>query len=303
MTGQGSTPATPPPSPGEPYYPGGDLPSAASNFFSSPALSKGAHIFGDPVSVDGTLPKRRGTRRGADGTRRVVAYYRVSTREQGNSGLGLDAQRAAVLRFAEAQGLDIAGEFEEVETAKGADALDRRPQLASALKEAKRLRCRIVVSKLDRLSRNVAFISGLMSDRVPFVVAELGLGVDPFMLHIHAAVAEKEREMISERTKAGLAAARARGTKLGNPDMDRIRAMAAVAKRDGAQEFAGRVMPTIEDIQRRGIVSKRGIAAELDRLRIPTVTGAPWSGTMVGLVLGRAGVEKPDIHQVVTTPG
>lgn len=294
MTEQGIPPPPPYPS-GEPYSPGGPDCSGRREIFSSPAFSKGTQFPEGPVCVDGTLPKRIGTRRGGKGTRSdvdgahlIVAYYRVSTREQGNSGLGLEAQRTAVHRFAEVHRLEIASEFEEVETAKGADALDRRPQLAAALKEAKRLRCRIVVSKLDRLSRNVAFISGLMADRVPFVVSELGIGVDPFMLHIHAAVAEKEREMISERTKAGLAAARRRGTKLGNPDMDRIRGLAAATKKAAAQRFAAGVIPAIDDIRCRGITSNRGIAAELDRLRIPTVTGAPWSGTMVGLVLSRA---------------
>jgi DNA invertase Pin-like site-specific DNA recombinase len=231
--------------------------------------------------------KRKKVAGAADGTR-LVAYYRVSTQQQGRSGLGLEAQRAAVLAFAVAHGKEVAAEFVEVETGKGSDALDRRPQLAAALGEARRLGCHVGVAKLDRLSRDVHFISGLMTQRVPFVVAELGPDVDPFMLHIYAAFAEKERGVISERTKAGLVAARARGTKLGNPDMDRIRGLAGAAKRAAAAEFAAGVLPTIEDIRRRGITSNRGIAAELDRLRIPTVTGAPWSGTMVGLVLSRA---------------
>ena len=231
---------------------------------------------------------RKRSAAGVDGTR-LVAYYRVSLKKQGRSGLGLEAQRAAVRAFAGAHCKEVAVEFVEVETGKGADALDRRPHLAAALQEAKRLGCQVVVAKLDRLSRDVHFISGLMTHRVPFVVAEFGPDVDPFMLHIYAALAEKEREMISGRTKAGLAAARARGTRLGNPDMDRIRGIAAASKKAAALEFAVGVMPTIEDIRRRGIASNRGIAAELDRLRIPTVTGAPWSGTMVGLVLARTG--------------
>ena len=127
----------------------------------------------------------------------LVAYFRVSTREQGRSGLGIDAQRA---------------EFVEIETGKGADAIERRPQLAAALAEARRHgKCAVAVSKLDRLSRDVHFISGLMAHRVPFVVAELGAGVEPFMLHLHAALAERERKVISERTIAALAAAKARG--------------------------------------------------------------------------------------------
>jgi DNA invertase Pin-like site-specific DNA recombinase len=101
--------------------------------------------------------------------------------------------------------------FTEVETGKGADALSQRPQLAAALKEARRQKCAVAVAKLDRLSRDVHFISGLMAHKVPFIVAELGTGVDPFMLHIYAALAEKERALISERTKAALKAAKARG--------------------------------------------------------------------------------------------
>src|SRR5580765_4513619 len=104
----------------------------------------------------------------------IVSYIRVSTAQQGKSGLGLEAQRAALARFAETEGLDVAGEFIEVETGKGADALDRRPKLAAALAEARKRKCAVVVAKLDRLSRDVHFISGLMTHRVPFVVAELG---------------------------------------------------------------------------------------------------------------------------------
>jgi DNA invertase Pin-like site-specific DNA recombinase len=107
--------------------------------------------------------------------------------------------------------------FVEVETGKGADALDRRPQLAAALAAAKKHKAAVVVSNLDRLSRDGAFISGLMAQRVPFIVTELGSDVDPFVLHLYAALAEKERALISQRTKAGLAAAKARGTVLGPP--------------------------------------------------------------------------------------
>ena len=113
--------------------------------------------------------------------------------------------------------------FVEVETGKGSDALERRPQLAAALAEARRKRCSIGVAKLDRLSRDVHFISGLMAHRVPFVVAELGADVDPFILHLFAALAEKERAMISTRTKAALKAAKARGVKLGGPKLAQAR--------------------------------------------------------------------------------
>jgi DNA invertase Pin-like site-specific DNA recombinase len=133
---------------------------------------------------------------------RAVAYYRVSTKQQQRSGLGIEAQRATVMRFAEAERLTIVAEFVEIETGKGADALDRRPQLAAALAAARTAKCSVLVSKLDRLSRDVAFVSGLMAQRVPFIVAELGRDADPFMLHLYAALAEKERSLIAERTKA-----------------------------------------------------------------------------------------------------
>src|ERR1700680_1196063 len=147
----------------------------------------------------------------------VVAYIRVSTSQQGRSGLGIEAQREALARFAKEAGYEIAAEFVEIETGKGSDALDRRPQLAAALAKARTLRCPVAVAKLDRLSRDVHFISGLMAHRVPFLVAELGPDVDPFMIHIYAALAEKERALISQRTLAALKAAKARGGRLGNP--------------------------------------------------------------------------------------
>jgi DNA invertase Pin-like site-specific DNA recombinase len=146
----------------------------------------------------------------------AVAYYRVSTARQGRSGLGIEAQRAAVARFAESEDLTLTAEFVEAETGKGADALDRRPQLAAALAAGKAGKCPVIVAKLDRLSRDVAFIAGLMAQQVPFIVAELGADADPFMLHIYAALAEKERRLISERTKAALAACKAQGARLGN---------------------------------------------------------------------------------------
>src|ERR1044072_5147976 len=122
----------------------------------------------------------------------AVAYYRVSTRQQQRSGLGIEAQRATVTRFAEAEGLTIIAEFVEAETGKGADALDRRPQLAAALAAARTAKYSVLVSKLDRLSRDVAFIAGLMAQRIPFVVAEHGADADPFMLRVYAALAAKD---------------------------------------------------------------------------------------------------------------
>ena len=160
----------------------------------------------------------------------IVAYYRVSTQKQGRSGLGLEAQRKAIAAFAGAEGFEIAGEYTEIETGKGADALARRPQLKAALKAAKAAKCAVAVAKLDRLSRDVAFIAGLMSQRVPFIVTALGKDVDPFTLHIYAALAEQERRMISQRTAAGLQAAKERGVKLGNQKIADDNKAAAAAR-------------------------------------------------------------------------
>jgi DNA invertase Pin-like site-specific DNA recombinase len=141
----------------------------------------------------------------------IISYCRVSTGGHGKSGLGLDAKRQAIARFAEAQGFQVQGDpFVEIKTGKGADALDRRLHLRRALDAAGKRKCPIVVAKLDRLSRDVHFISRLMAQKIPIIVAELGPDVDPFMLHIYAAVAEKERALISPRTKAAVAVAKAR---------------------------------------------------------------------------------------------
>jgi DNA invertase Pin-like site-specific DNA recombinase len=171
----------------------------------------------------------------------AIGYLRVSTKEQGRSGLGLEAQRAAIESFASREGIRVNGWYTEVETGKGSDALDRRPQLANALQQAQTLRVPVLVSKLDRLSRDVHFISGLMANRVEFIVTELGRQADPFVLHLFAALAEKERQLISSRTKAGLQAAKARGRVLGaagrkaSPEQ-LVRAGAASAAR--ADQFA-----------------------------------------------------------------
>lgn len=174
----------------------------------------------------------------------AVAYYRVSTERQGRSGLGLDAQRERCAAFAAQQGYQVAAVFTEVETGKGSDALDRRPHLAQALAAARRLRCPVLVAKLDRLSRDVHFIAGLMVQRVPFLVAELGADVDPFMLHIYAALAEKERRMISERTRAALAARKRQGAQLGNrTNLASAQAAGAARTAEAARRFAENVAP------------------------------------------------------------
>ena len=218
----------------------------------------------------------------------VVAYFRVSTVRQGRSGLGLDAQGERCAAFAAQNGLEVVEAFTEVETGKGSDALDRRPQLALALAAAKRRRCAVLVAKLDRLSRDVHFIAGLMVQRVPFLVAELGADVDPFMLHIYAALAEKERRMISERTRAALAARKRQGAQLGNPtNLDQAGRAGAMATAMEARRFAENVVPVIRQVQGSGVTSLRGIAAVLDARGVRTARGGRWAATQVKAVLTR----------------
>ena len=145
----------------------------------------------------------------------VIGYLRVSTQEQGRSGLGLAAQRNEIEAFGAREGFAIRSWYQDVQTGAGADALQLRPGLATALKEAKSARCPLIVSRLDRLSRNVHFITGLMEHRVHFIVAYLGRDCDDFTLHIYASLAEQERKMISERVKAAHAAAKRKGRKFG----------------------------------------------------------------------------------------
>ena len=220
---------------------------------------------------------------------RAVAYYRVSTRQQQRSGLGIEAQRATIARFAEAEKLTIIAEFVEAETGKGADALDRRPQLAAALAAAKTSRCCVLVSKLDRLSRDVAFVSGLMAQRVPFIVAELGRDADPFMLHLYAALAEKERRLISERTKAALAVRKATGGKLGNPtnirdagDLGRVSLVAA------ADAHAESLLPLLRSLRSEGAITIGAVTRSLNERKIPTPRGSRWDVSSVANLLARA---------------
>jgi DNA invertase Pin-like site-specific DNA recombinase len=219
----------------------------------------------------------------------LVAYCRVSTAEQGRSGLGLEAQRDAIERFAAAEGFTIVASFLETETGKGHDALDRRPQLAAALAEARRhgKGTPVAVARLDRLSRDVHFISGLMVQRVPFLVAELGADTDSFVLHLYAALAEKERKLISERTKAGLRAAKARGVRLGNPRLSEVHAVVNARKIVAADAFAATVEPHIRHAQDAGATTLREIADALNANGVRTARGGRWAAATVRNVLRR----------------
>jgi DNA invertase Pin-like site-specific DNA recombinase len=226
------------------------------------------------------MPTLVGALQKGQNMRPAIGYVRVSTQGQGRSGLGLDAQKEAIAAFAAANGFGIAQLFEEIETGMGADALDRRPQLAAALARARKLKGPIICAKLDRLSRDVHFISGLMQHKTPFIVTELGIDTDPFMLHIYAALAEKERRLISERTKAGLAAAKRRGVELGgrNRKSDEFAAEAsarAESLRSVFKELAGLTM--------------RACAAELNARGIAAPNGGKWHAMQIARIRQRLG--------------
>jgi DNA invertase Pin-like site-specific DNA recombinase len=197
--------------------------------------------------------------------------------------------RNGVTRFAAAEGLRIIAEYVEVETGKGADALDRRPQLAAAPSAARSARCSVLVSKLDRLSRDVAFVSGLMAQRVSFMVAELGRDADPFMLHLYAALAENERRLISERTKAALAAKKAQGAKLGNP-----RNIATAGNRGRrmqvatADDFVAGLLPLVRAIQNTGANTLEAITCALNERGVRPARGTHWYASSVANLLSRA---------------
>jgi DNA invertase Pin-like site-specific DNA recombinase len=211
----------------------------------------------------------------------AVSYIRVSTGKQGRSGLGLEAQRAAIKSFTEAHSFKIISEQIEVETGKGSDALDRRPKLAAALKAARKAGAPIIVAKLDRLSRDVHFVSGLMTQRVPFITVELGMDCDPFLLHLFAALAEKERAMISTRTKQALAAAKARGKQLGDPQLGQRRRAAADENAEALREIVAPLAnkPALQ------------IASILNDRNIATPRGGKWQATQVIRLLDRLGLD------------
>lgn len=207
----------------------------------------------------------------------VVAYYRVSTDRQGRSGLGLEAQRDAVADFIASKGWNLAGEYTEVESGKRKD----RPELAQAIAEAKRIKGKLVIAKLDRLARNVHFIAGLMETGVDFVAVDMPTA-DRFMLHIYAAMAEEEGRRISQRTKAALAAAKARGVDLGSNG----KILAKRQKRD-AELFASSLLPIIKDIRSNGDKTVRAITAALNKRAIPSREGGIWHLRSTSLLLSR----------------
>jgi DNA invertase Pin-like site-specific DNA recombinase len=217
---------------------------------------------------------------------KFVTYLRVSTERQGQSGLGLEAQRAAVAAHVLGRG-EVVTEFVEVESGKRAD----RPQLALALAETKRAGAVLLIAKLDRLARNVAFIANLLESGVEVTAADMP-EANRFVLHIMAAVAEQEGRAISERTKAALAAAKARGVKLGWSMPSRKAEQRQAAQRGvtvrmaKADDFAANVLPIIRQLQSEGM-SLRSVANTLKEGGIKTVQGGKWQATTVLNVLKR----------------
>jgi DNA invertase Pin-like site-specific DNA recombinase len=217
---------------------------------------------------------------------KAVAYIRVSTKQQGKSGLGLEAQQAAIKAFAAREDIEVERWFSEAESGKGSDALERRPVLADALRTARLLHGPVLVSKLDRLSRDVHFISGLMAERVEFIVTELGRQADPFVLHLFAALAQKERALISQRTKEGLAVARAKGKQLGNPNWRR----AGNPTRSGpggevsaakARQRALDLRPLYEAAKASGADTLQQVADYLNKVGVTTLRGKRWFAASV----------------------
>jgi len=217
---------------------------------------------------------------------KYVAYYRVSTAKQGKSGLGLEAQKKMVADFVAVNGGELVKEHVEIESGAKSD----RPELLAAIRHADLVGGKLLVGKLDRLSRDLHFILSLQKSKVDFVVCDLP-GCDNFTINIYGALAQREREMIAVRTKAGLQARKARGEKMGTNNLKPEMVAEASAKgvavlKKTADDFAGRVRPVIEGLQARGM-SLRGIAAELEKLGVKSARGGAWTPTAVKNILAR----------------
>jgi DNA invertase Pin-like site-specific DNA recombinase len=215
---------------------------------------------------------------------KFVAYHRVSTQRQGASGLGLDAQRKAVDDYLNGGDWELLEEFTEVESGKRAD----REQLRLAIAACRRHGAKLVIAKLDRLARSVAFVATLMESGVTFVAADMP-EANNFTIHIMAAMAEHERTMISRRTKEALAQAKARGVKLGSPTIRENSKFGRAKLRDRADLHATNIVPIIREIQAAGITTLRGIADALTARGVATARGGMWHPQGVKNVIHRSG--------------
>ncbi len=217
-------------------------------------------------------------------TGKFIAYYRVSTQKQGQSGLGLEAQQQTVLNYLNGGQWDLVQELTEIETGKGADALDRRPQLRAAIDAARKTGATLIIAKLDRLARNVHFISGLLESGVDFVCADMPQA-NKVMLQMYSVMAEWERDQISARTKAALGAAKARGVVLGAAGAANLKPNIE-ARQQAADEFAGKLKVTIEGMKAQGL-SQRAMVAELNKTGTKTARGGKWSLIQLQRVMSR----------------
>jgi DNA invertase Pin-like site-specific DNA recombinase len=214
--------------------------------------------------------------------KKYIGYFRVSTRQQGLDGNGMTSQREIVRRFVEGQQGVLDQEFSEVETGKKTS--ERRPQLAAALDRCKRTKATLVIAKLDRLARNAEFLLRLQNSGVDFVCCDCP-NADKFTVGILALVAQRERELISERTRLGLAAAKSKGVKLGTPNPEKAVAAMVTANKAGKTDFTAKVLPIIEGIKTAGVATLQGIADCLNRRGIPTRTGKTWHPATVRNIL------------------
>jgi DNA invertase Pin-like site-specific DNA recombinase len=215
---------------------------------------------------------------------KFVTYFRVSTAKQGQSGLGLDAQKEAVQQYLNGGRWEVIGEFIEVETGKGSDALEKRPQLREALAVCKKQKARLLIAKLDRLARNVHFVSGLMESKVSFVALDIPEAND-LTIHIMAAFAQHEAQRISERTKAALAASKARGTKLGAAGPANLKRN--VEERvQASKAFAEKLRPVLAGYKDAGLTQEQQVSA-LNELEIKTPRGSKWTRMALHRVIQR----------------
>jgi len=212
---------------------------------------------------------------------KYIAYYRVSTQKQGASGLGLQAQQEAVAHYLNGGKWELVGQFIETETGKGADALAKRPQLRAAMDACRKSGAKLLIAKLDRLARNVHFVTGLMEaskgngkNAVKFVACDMPEAND-LTIHIMAAFAEHEAKRISERTKDALRAAKARGTLLGTAGITNLKPNIEARQAD-ADGFAEKLRGQVDGFKLRGL-PQRKMVAELNCLGIRTAKGAEWS--------------------------
>lgn len=207
-------------------------------------------------------------------SQRYVTYYRVSTTRQGVSGLGLEAQRQTVERYLAGGDKTVIESFTEVETGKGSNALERRPQLRAALDLCKKTGATLLLAKIDRLARNVHFVSGLIETGVDFIAADMP-NANKVMIQMHAVMSEWERDQISERTKAALAAAKARGVVLGATGPVNLRRHTQ-ERQDAARAFKERLKPVLDGFVAQGL-SRRTVVKRLNDLGIKASQGGAWS--------------------------